>query len=87
MNKKSIEKEENEEFEKEAELKKEEFVEEFVSKKPVSEKIQFRIIRIDYNGLYVADEKGNGRDILVPKEYKIKDLKAGDIIYVSKSEL
>lgn len=52
-----------------------------------SDKIQFTIRRVDAGGFYVIDGNGNGTIIAVPKEYKNKNLKAGDIIYVSKSEL
>jgi FKBP-type peptidyl-prolyl cis-trans isomerase 2 len=62
-------------------------IEEIVETKPVSEKIQFTIRRVDAGGFYVVDINGNGTNVAVPKEYKNKNLKAGDIIYVSKSEL
>lgn len=58
-----------------------------LEKEENSEKFQLKIKRVNVNGLYVTDINGNGLDIRIPKEYKIEDLKAGDIIYVSKSEL
>jgi hypothetical protein len=49
--------------------------------------IQFTIRRVSEGGLYVIDSNGNGTDIAIPKKYKNKVLNAGDIIYISKSEL
>ena len=49
--------------------------------------VEFTIQRISGGGLYVVDTNGNGTDIPIPKKYKNKDLKVGDTIFVSKSEL
>jgi 3-dehydroquinate dehydratase len=62
-------------------------IKEVLESKPASDKIQFTIRRVDAGSFYVVDNKGNGTHIAVPKEYKNKNLKAGDIINVSKSEL
>jgi len=62
-------------------------IEEVLESKATSEKIQFTIRRVDAGSFYVVDSNGNGTHIAVPKEYKNKNLKAGDIINVSKSEL
>lgn len=101
MLKKNTEENTNEEFEQSEEIKTEETVIENKTEKAVEEPAieepekemvalnseAFTILRVDANGLFVADSNGNGRDIFVPKQYKIENLKAGDTILVSKSEL
>jgi|WetSurSiteA1Bulk_404760.scaffolds.fasta_scaffold00089_10 hypothetical protein len=69
------------------ENKVEEPIKEPTKNKLALDSVQFTIRRVDWAGLYVVDSKGNGSDIPIPREYKNKVLKAGDIILVSKSEL
>lgn len=96
MPKKNIEEDTNEEFKIEVENEIEEPVLENKVVEPVEklekkelalDSIMLTIRRVDAGGLYVIDNKGNGIILATPKEYKNKVLKAGDIIYVSKSEL
>jgi hypothetical protein len=61
---------------------KEEIIEKIVESEPAPKKTSFRILRVDWGGFYGVDDKGNGMEIPIPKEYKDKKLKAGDIIYI-----
>jgi hypothetical protein len=74
-------------LEKPIEDKKEKPIEEVKEIGLALDSIKFKILRVDYNGIFGADENGNGMDIPIPKQYKNKELKAGDTIFVSKSEL
>ena len=60
-------------------------IEKSVESKPTSDKFPFTILRVDSAGFYGIDSNGSGTEIAIPEEYKNKKLKAGDIIYISKS--